>query len=276
MATETKEMTTEQAQANLLKKRKEAGIKGSSYKIAETGQKIIEKLHLVSVRCRLHDTEHPCPFCIEQQQKEEEARREAEREERKQHPEPILSMCGVGKAMLGCSFESFQGAEKTKDLLRKSLKNGDSILLIGNNGAGKSHLATASLGELVINFKVNSQADACFITVPELLMDIRSTYNSDKYTEKEIVAKYGNIPYLIMDDMGAEKDTPRSIEMLYIIIDRRNREKLSTIYTTNLSLSEIEQYLGARIASRLAQSKVITLDLPDYRRKRTRSFKVVL
>jgi DNA replication protein DnaC len=220
------------------------------------------------VRCSRHDHDHPCPACIEAQEKEEKARDEQIRKERREHPELILSMCGVGRAMLGHSLESFHGAEKTKDLLRKCLENGDSILLKGNTGTGKTHLAIASLRELVINFKVNSQADACVITVPELLMDIRSTYNSDKYTEKEIVAKYANIPYLIMDDIGAEKDTGRSIEMLYIIIDRRNREKLPTIYTTNLTLDEIEQYLGARIASRMTQSTVITLDLPDYRRKR--------
>jgi DNA replication protein DnaC len=236
----------------------------------ESGPKIIERLHLISVRCSRHDHDHPCPVCIEAQEKEEKARDEQIRKERREHPEPILSMCGVGKAMLGCSFESFQGAEKTKALLHECIERGDSILLIGNSGTGKSHLSIASLRELVINFKVNSQANACFITVPELLMEIRSTYNNDRYTEKEIVAKYANIPYLIMDDIGAEKDTPRSIEMLYIIIDRRNRELLPTIYTTNLSLPEIEQYLGPRIASRMAQSTVITLDLPDYRRKRNK------
>jgi DNA replication protein DnaC len=231
---------------------------------------------LVSVRCRLHDTEHPCPVCIEQQQKEEDARRQAEREERKQHPEPILSGCGVGKAMLGCSFESFQGAEKTKTLLHKCIEDGDSILLRGNTGAGKTHLAIAVLRDLVIDFEVNSPSDACVITVPELLMEIRSTYGSDKYTEEEVVKKYSRFPYLILDDIGAEKSTDWSIRILYMIIDRRNREMLPTIYTTNLSLSEIEEYLGPRIASRMAQSTVITLDLPDYRRKRSPSLRVAL
>ncbi len=179
--------------------------------------------------------------------------------------------------MLGCSFESFIGADKTKELLLQCIQEGKSVVLIGRNtGAGKTHLAIAMLRELVITFKVNSKADACFITVPELLMEIRAAYNNNaEYTETEIVEKYASFPYLILDDIGAEKTTPWAMETLYIIIDRRSREKLPTIYTTNLTLSEIEQHLGPRIASRMAQSTVITLDMPDFRRKRTQRMEEV-
>jgi len=41
-----------------------------------------------------------------------------------------------------------------------------------------------------------------------------------------------------------------------------------TIVTSNLSLPEIEQHLGARIASRLSDMKVINIKMPDYRKKR--------
>ena len=75
--------------------------------------------------------------------------------------------------------------------------------------------------------------------------------------------KYASFPYLILDDIGAEKSTDRSIVQLYTIINHRNNELLPTIYTTNLTLPEIEQYLGPRIASRMATARVITLDLPE-------------
>jgi DNA replication protein DnaC len=241
----------------------------------ESGQKIIERLHLVSFRCNTHDVDHPCPFCIEEDNKKREiidlelaAQMEQKQKERKEHPEYILAECGVGKRYWPCSFESFNGADKTKAVLRKCIDQGESILLTGNIGSGKTHFSIAVLRELIINFKVNSHSDACFISVPELLMLIRDTYGTGIHTELEVFTKYANIPYLILDDIGAEKSTDWTMERLYMIINHRNDALLPTIYTTNLSLPEIEQHLGPRIASRIAQATVITLDLPDYRRKR--------
>jgi DNA replication protein DnaC len=73
---------------------------------------------------------------------------------------------------------------------------------------------------------------------------------------------------LCLDDLGAEKTTEYAITTLYLIIDRRIRNEMQTIITTNLSLDEIEATLGARIASRLAEMKIIKINMPDYRKKR--------
>jgi len=74
--------------------------------------------------------------------------------------------------------------------------------------------------------------------------------------------------FLIIDDLGAEKSTEFSITTLYIILDRRIRELKTTIITTNLSMSQIEEHLGARIASRLSEMKNIKINMPDHRKRR--------
>jgi DNA replication protein DnaC len=76
-------------------------------------------------------------------------------------------------------------------------------------------------------------------------------------------------PFLVLDDLGAEKDSEHALTTLYLIIDRRNRDELPTVVTTNYTPDEIESRLGARIASRLADMKTISLmKICDYRKRR--------
>jgi len=95
-------------------------------------------------------------------------------------------------------------------------------------------------------------------------------FNDDREpeTEEEIVNFYSDMDFLIIDDLGAEKSTEFSITTLYIILDRRIRELKTTIITTNLSMSQIEEHLGARIASRLSEMKNIKINMPDHRKRR--------
>jgi DNA replication protein DnaC len=107
--------------------------------------------------------------------------------------------------------------------------------------------------------------------MPELLMEIRATYNvkkKDAPTEEEVVEKYSRCGVLVLDDLGAEKVTDFSITTLYLIIDRRNRDLRPTIVTTNLSLQEIGEKIDGRISSRLSEMKIVHLALPDYRKRR--------
>lgn len=193
-------------------------------------------------------------------------------QEQKEHPEIILSSWGVPKRHLQASFENYNGGDEAKRYLVEASKKNQDVLLCGKTGCGKTHLAVATLrGKIERATKPfrEYKKQALFITVPELLFEIRQTFRDDSYeTEKSIVDTYSTVPLLILDDLGAEKATEWGESTLYLIIDRRNREQMWTIVTSNLTLSEIEQSLGARIASRLSDMKVVNIKLPDYRKKR--------
>ena len=163
-----------------------------------------------------------------------------------------------------------------KYLYGKRIKQAGSILFTGKTGCGKTHLAVAIIRELVKRAWVH---EIRFITAPELLLEIRATFRpaSRKYddggrceadTEQDVLDKYSKCDLLILDDLGAEKVSDFTIQSLYLVIDRRNREMRPTIVTTNLSLEEIETLIDARMASRLSDMKVIKLTMPDYRKKR--------
>ena len=240
--------------------------------------------------CYTHPGEKlPCAKCeadLAAFQKREEERRKLEEErtqrteqkrlqDLKDHPEPMLTVFGVGKRFLSCSFKTFKGAEKVKDVCKSIVETPESVVLTGDIGSGKTHLAVAMLRELVECGKVVNKGmyglhmGAIFITVPDLLLIIRSGFNDgSRQTEEDFVDQYAKAPFLVLDDLGAEKSTEWAVATLSAIIDRRYRELLPTIYTTNLTLDEIGSQLSRRIASRMADAKIIKLSMPDYRRKR--------
>lgn len=187
--------------------------------------------------------------------------------EEPQPKKPALAYCGVSPKYLQCRFDNFTGGEKISKVLMPLAKTDDSILLTGQTGCGKTHLAVALLAE----YPCVEATDPVFVTVPELLLKIRTCFSPKAtLTEEELINNYASCEVLVLDDLGAEKESEFVIVTLYLIIDRRNRYGRKTIITTNLSLPEIEEKLGARIASRLSEMKVIKINMPDYRKWRTK------
>jgi DNA replication protein DnaC len=167
------------------------------------------------------------------------------------------SFQGVPRLYGECSFETYQGNDLLVSDLRGTKYRG--IVLRGPTGCGKTHLAIAM---------VRDDVKSRFVTVPDLLLKIRASFNGGDESEEVIIRKYSEIPVLVMDDLGAEKTTEFSVTTLYIILDRRIRDCLRTIITTNLSQSQVEDAFGGRIASRLAGMENIKINMPDHRKKK--------
>ncbi len=199
----------------------------------------------------------------ESQEKAKREREEATAKERREHPERWLANYNIPAKFREASFDNFSGGEQVKKICR--MFPGVSILLSGKTGCGKTHLSVATLREMIKDDVI--KGDAIFTTAPELLLDIRSCYSSND-DEKALVEKYSTPEILILDDLGADKATEWAITTLYLILDRRNKDLKATFVTTNLSLPEIEGQYGARIASRLADMKIVELKMPDWRKKR--------
>jgi DNA replication protein DnaC len=151
-----------------------------------------------------------------------------------------------------------------------------SLFICGSVGSGKTIYAAALLMEAIKqDHKIASDtldgyiprlATRMFITAPELLMKIRSTFNKpksfqdtegitwleDEMTEKDIIDQYGNMEMLVLDDLGAEKQSEWALQTLYLIINKRYENLKPTIITSNMSLDELGDALGNdRIPSRI-------------------------
>lgn len=150
-----------------------------------------------------------------------------------------------------------------------ALREGSGLFLCGPAGTGKTHLAVAAMHALP------RRRGERFITVPELLVGLRNSFrDGERVSEIDIIDRYASAPLLILDDLGAEKSTEFAIQSLYIIIDRRYAGMLRTIITSNLTLDEIAEKVGDRIASRIAgMCQVITMRGEDRRLHRPQASK---
>ena len=135
------------------------------------------------------------------------------------------------------------------------------LILRGNCGAGKTHLAAAIAHECV-----KRGMRTIFATVPDLLDHLRATYaphSEVSYDQRfELLSR---VAMLILDDLGAESPTPWAQEKLYQLIDHRYNAKLPTVITTNIDLTLLSERLSSRILDSGLTAQ-ITLQVPDFRR----------
>jgi len=128
----------------------------------------------------------------------------------------------------------------------------DGLLFAGHVGSGKTFLACSIANALLKKGKV-----ALFVVVPDLLDQIRSTYDvarySSDYTEFDLVDTARQVPLLILDDLGAHNYTEWSRNKIYSIINYRLNHSLPIIVTTNITPEDLEEYLGERTTSRLLE-----------------------
>ncbi len=128
----------------------------------------------------------------------------------------------------------------------------------GSYGAGKTHLA-AAIGHVIAGKGWN----VVYRNMPELLDKLRQAIGESRLEDEiQVLIK---ADALILDDMGVEEMTSEFMNArLFRIFDERVSKP--TIITSNLDLSDLQNKVGGRIASRLLQSNKIFLPLSDYRK----------
>ncbi|MFZ3173219.1 MAG: ATP-binding protein [Carboxydocellales bacterium] len=138
--------------------------------------------------------------------------------------------------------------------IREALDNvhGDGLLYTGPVGCGKTFLASC-----IANALLEGGREVLFIVVPDLLDEIKATYDQSRtggdITEHHLMEAARNVEILILDDLGAHNYTEWARNRLYSIINYRLNHHKPTVVTTNLSLGELDDYLGERTTSRLVQ-----------------------
>jgi DNA replication protein DnaC len=144
------------------------------------------------------------------------------------------------------------------------------LLLEGQPGVGKTHLAVAVLKQVI----QTSGARGLFYDTRDLLRVIRSTYDpSIRTTELEILWPVMRADLLVLDDLGAEKTSEWVEETMNLIVNTRYNEKRLTIFTSNYQdipddtePNSLLFRIGHRMRSRLHEMcEFVEMDGADYR-----------
>lgn len=217
----------------------------------------------------------PCtPEC---EQKKDQ--REWELTRRESRVESLKERSGLSKRMKGYTLGSFkpyasrsaaQALERVEAYLRDWEENreaGRGLFFCGGVGTGKTHLAVAAMSELMETKRVPS----LFVTVPELLDNLRGTYNAPGRNLDDWMDAVKNAELLLLDDLGSEKASQWVQERLFVVVNHRYREALPTLFTSNIGPKDISAQLGERTTSRvIAMCEWMSLDGDDYRETEAR------
>lgn len=134
------------------------------------------------------------------------------------------------------------------------------LVMTGNYGTGKTHLAAA-----IGNSRVNKGDTVLFMTAPDLLDQLRGSYNqSQEDSYDEMFERVRTCDLLILDDFGTENPSGWAKEKLFQLLNHRYNEKLSTVITTNTDLDTLDPRLRSRMLDTTFVSR-IDIDAPDYR-----------
>lgn len=194
---------------------------------------------------------------------------------RKEQINRLFSISHMGERLETATFKNFIQRDGTESAFVECLKYAkefgqrkESLLIWGNYGNGKSHLAAA-----VANSLRTFEKTVVFCSVPELLARIRSTFNKakDSESEHEIMNALLKCDLLILDDIGSEKPTEWVADVLFRIIDGRYRKEAHVFYTSNLKPSLLEERLGGRIYDRILETTLpVQNRAPSYRQEMAR------
>lgn len=136
----------------------------------------------------------------------------------------------------------------------QSPRSGESLLLLGPTGTGKTHAAFGALRALA----EAGMPHLSWLAVSEanLLSEARGLDGTGDLA----VGLYSGTALLLIDDLGTAKRTEFTVETIRRVVDYRYANNLPMIITTNLELEasqpgalDLPTAVGERTASRLAE-----------------------
>ena len=165
----------------------------------------------------------------------------------------VRERSNLGKRFMDRTFANF---DKRRDPIAFSACNAyanrenlfsekkNSLLILGNVGSGKTHLSAS-----IANDFASKGIPTLFGTFIEHLDHIRSEFESAG--ANEYLTDMKTMMVLVIDDLGKEKKTEWTQQILFSVVNYRYEHLLPIIITTNFTLDELANYVGHPIFSRL-------------------------
>ena len=147
----------------------------------------------------------------------------------------LFSSARIPRAYEGDTFADYtvtDGNRKAVEAARWMLAGGSGVFLYGTKGTGKTKLAA-----IIANERARAGSPVLFASVPDLMADIRASFDGGKTAETVQAVK--ETPFLVLDDLGSEKMSEWVGEQLFCIVNHRYNERLQTVVTSNYSPTEI-------------------------------------
>jgi len=174
----------------------------------------------------------------------------------------LMERAAISPRFEFCEFSNFR-AEKPEQQValatckeyaanfKNYLLSGVCLILRGNPGTGKNHLATA-ISKSVMQHGYSALNATAF----EIIQRIRATWSpTSAEMEEWVIKEFSKIDLLVIDEVGRQyksKDGSDSIE-IFNVIDARYRLVKPTVIISNQDREGLKTYLGEASFDRLRQ-----------------------
>lgn len=178
-----------------------------------------------------------CKCETEKYNREKEAAAEAERLDKIKN----LRISGIhDKEIHNMTFAADDRRDaKKSDLARRYVAKWDQLyrenvglLFYGNTGNGKTFAAAC-----IANALIDRKVPVLMTSFSKIIKQISGMRAEDKI---EYLASINRYDLLILDDLGAERESQYALEIVYDVVDSRYKSGKPMIITTNLTMAEMK------------------------------------
>lgn len=157
------------------------------------------------------------------------------------------------------SIETMEAYAKTKNYSKNFEENRavrkNSIMLMGQVGSGKTHLAMA-----ISNIMLDNAIGVIYMPYRSIITKIKQSITDEENYQREI-GKYKDAQVLFIDDLFKGRITESDVNIMYEIIDYRYFKNLPIIVTTEKTIDdllEIDEAIGSRLYE-MSKDYVVTM-----------------
>ncbi|HJH22250.1 MAG TPA: ATP-binding protein [Pseudomonas lactis] len=211
-----------------------------------------------------------CPACrwqaLYNTPKESEEHLQAMAQIEAEHLNSELIATGITPRFRKCSLSSYvTGDDKAKQralsICRKyaegfedHLSAGRALMLMGEIGTGKTHLACAILQCIVGNHGFSG----LIVTAESITQAVTDSFrNNSGPTKTDLINELASVDLLVIDEVGVHSVRPGkdfTPSLLHETIDRRYQLVKPTILVSNQKPEDLHSFIGPRAADRLREN----------------------
>jgi DNA replication protein DnaC len=214
-----------------------------------------------------------CPRCEAEREAEREVmRREQDAADAKREFDERFRSANIPQRFFHKSLAGYEAktasqrgvlaiAKEYAENFAEHLKVGRCLIFSGNVGCGKTHLSCAILRWIVERPFVDTgtwrnaaRHSVKYTTAAEVIGEIRSTWGKRELREADVFKSFARPHLLVLDEVGVQCGSKDERRLLQQVIDHRYRDLRPTIVCSNLSKSEMSEFIGERGYDRLREN----------------------
>ncbi|MDH0745755.1 ATP-binding protein [Pseudomonas sp. GD03842] len=211
-----------------------------------------------------------CPACrwqaLNNTPKDQDEYRNALAEDMAEDLNAALLATGITPRFRNCSFATYltdgdRAKQRALNICRgyaegfeQHAKDGRALMLLGEIGCGKTHLACAILQHIVRH----EGKTGLIVTAESITQAVTDSFRSNAGPSKsELIAELTGVDLLVIDEVGFHTPKPGkdfTPSLLHEVIDARYQRVLPSVLVSNQTKDSLHEFIGPRAVDRLREN----------------------